>query len=222
VRRNRRSFRSKLGRRLFAVVAAAAVAWVFGLFQFADWIPSGVGDRATRTDAIVVLTGGSRRLGKGLDLLARGLSENLFVSGVYQGVDVRKLLKILKRKPEDLESRITIGVATNTMGNAMETMVWMKSRKFRTLRLVTAAYHMPRSLLEFRYAMPGLTIIAHPVFPENVKRERWWTWPGTASLMMSEYNKYLFAWTRHGLGRLAAMAGIGTESDSVPAAGSGG
>lgn len=222
MRRFRRSIPSRLGHRLFAVVVVAVVVWVFGLFQFAAWIPSGVVDRTSRTDAIVVLTGGSRRLSKGLDLLSQGLSDNLFVSGVYQGIDVRKLLKIVKRKPEDLEQRINIGVAVNTTGNASETRIWMAERKFRSLRLVTAAYHMPRSLLEFRYAMPSLTIIAHPVFPENVKRDRWWAWPGTATLVISEYNKFLFAWVRHGLGRLVDMADAVTNSGSAPGTGNAG
>jgi uncharacterized SAM-binding protein YcdF (DUF218 family) len=219
VRRSRNSVRSRRAVKLLTAVVAAVI-WIFGLFQFADGIPGSVVDEATRTDAIVVLTGGSRRLGKGLDLLSQGLAENLFVSGVYQGVDVRKLLKIVKRKPEDMERRINIGVAANTTGNASETMVWMTSRKFRSLRLVTAAYHMPRSLLEFRYAMPGLTIVAHPVFPENVKRDRWWAWPGTASLVISEYNKFLFAWVRHGFERLAKLARIETNSDRGQSSGS--
>ncbi|MBT3307659.1 MAG: YdcF family protein [Alphaproteobacteria bacterium] len=209
MRRPRRSIGTGWAHRLFAALVVAVVFWVFGLFQFAGWIPARVADAETRTDAIVVLTGGSRRLEKGLDLLSRGLAENLFVSGVYQGIDVRKLLKILKRKPEDLENRISIGIAENTTGNATETMAWMEMRHYRSLRLVTADYHMPRSLLEFRYAMPARTIIAHPVFPENVKVERWWAWPGTASLVISEYNKFLLAWTRHGLKRLGGLAGLG-------------
>ncbi len=220
--RPRRSVRSGRAIKLLTAAVVAAVVWIFGLFQFADRIPVRVVDETTRTDAIIVLTGGSRRLGKGLDLLSQGLAGNLFISGVYQGVDVRKLLKIIKRKPEELENRISIGIATNTTGNAMETKVWMTSGDFRSLRLVTAAYHMPRSLLEFRFAMPGRTIIPHPVFPENVKRERWWVWPGTASLLISEFNKFLFAWIRHGFWWLADIVGIEMTPDFVPAAGGAG
>lgn len=192
---------------LLAGVVAVGV-WTYGLFKYADSIPASVADGSTRTDGIVVLTGGSRRLEEGLDLLSRGLAEKLFVSGVYRGVDVQKLLKIVKRKPEDLETLINIGVATNTTGNASETRDWMVQQKYRSLRLVTAAYHMPRSLLEFRSAMPTITLILHPVFPENVKQDRWWAWPGTASLVISEYNKYLLAWTRLWLGRLAEKIGL--------------
>ena len=71
----------------------------------------------------------------------------------------------------------------------------MRDNGFRSLRLVTANYHMPRSLLQFRHALPDATIIAHPVFPDHVKQDSWWQWPGTARLIIGEYNKFLVAWT---------------------------
>ena len=194
----------------------AAVLWVAGLFQFASLVPKQVLDPSTRTNAIVVLTGGSRRLGEGLELLSQGLAEKLFVSGVYRGVDVRELLQIVRRNPRELETRIGIGNATNTAENALETMVWMRARKYRSLRLVTAAYHMPRSLLEFRHAMPAVTLVPHPVFPENVKQDRWWAWPGTGSLIASEYNKFLFAWSRYWAGRIFDKTGPGAGPQSPP------
>ena len=63
-------------------------------------------------------------------------------------------------------------------------------------RLVTAWYHMPRSLLEFGRAMPEIDIVAHPVFPDQVKQEHWWAQRGTALLLVSEYVKYLGALAR--------------------------
>ena len=215
--RRRRRFLFKLG----LAVGFVVVLWIIGLFRFVDGVPAGVVDTTTRTDAIVVLTGGSRRLGESFELLSRGLAKKLFVSGVYQSVEVRELLKVMQRSPGDLESRIGIGNATNTAGNAIETTVWMKKHEYRSLRLVTAAYHMPRSLLEFGHAMPGVTLIPHPVFPEKVKQDYWWVWPGTASLMVGEYDKYLLAWLRHWVGRLlekvdiAAGAGKGTAKTEI-------
>ena len=213
--RGKRDHRGRGGRGLvfklgLAGVAAAAL-WVAGLFQFASMVPGQVADPSTRTNAIVVLTGGSRRLGEGLELLSRGLAEKLFVSGVYRGVDVRELLQIVRRNPQELETRIGIGNATNTAENALETMVWMRTWKYRSLRLVTAAYHMPRSLLEFRHAMPAVTLVPHPVFPENVKQDRWWAWPGTGSLMIGEYNKFLLAWSRYWAGRILDITGPGPQ-----------
>jgi len=190
--------------RLALLGMAAAALWGAGLFLFAGAIPDpGADQRADRsgkTDAIVVLTGGSGRLDEGLRLLARGLADQLFVSGVYRGMDVKRLLAISKNSPAGLESRIAIGNAVDTIENARETARWAKGSGHKSLRLVTAAYHMPRSLLEFRHAMPGMRLISHPVFPEHVKSESWWRWPGTASLIISEYNKFLVAWVRLKLG----------------------
>jgi uncharacterized SAM-binding protein YcdF (DUF218 family) len=72
----------------------------------------------------------------------------------------------------------------------------MREQGLRSLRLVTAAYHMPRSLLEFRRVLPNAEIVPHPVFPEPVKQRGWWPWPGSASLIVSEYSKYLVARAR--------------------------
>jgi uncharacterized SAM-binding protein YcdF (DUF218 family) len=205
-------FRQRRGRRVVgnAIVVAVALAalWTWGLFRFVAAIPTEVADATTPTDGIVVLTGGSQRLGEGLELLSLGLAKKLFVSGVYEGVDVRALLQVVKRNPADLESRIAIGNATNTNGNALETTAWMTEQNYRSLRLVTGAYHMPRSLLEFRHAMPAVTLVPHPVFPGHVKQERWWAWPGTANLLVGEYTKYLFAWSRL---TLAGMFGDAAE-----------
>ena len=131
----------------------------------------------------------------------------LFISGVYRGIDVQELLKVLKREPQQIENQISIGVAIDTKGNAIETKAWMISEKIQSLRLVTADYHMPRSLYEFKSVMPKERIIPHPVFPDKVKRERWWVWPGTASLLISEYNKFLFAWVRNEIEMLAYFKG---------------
>ncbi|MEQ9172688.1 MAG: YdcF family protein [Rhodospirillales bacterium] len=204
-RRPRRGTPVGMGR-LLAMAVIVIVIWGVGLFQFADTIPSKVVDPGTRTDAIVVLTGGSGRLDEGLDLLARDLAGQLFVSGVYHGLDVERLVQISKREPEGLEPRIGIGNAVNTVGNAAETRVWMVKRGFTSLRLVTGAYHMPRSLAEFHFFMPGVEIIPNPVFPEHVKQELWWAWPGTASLIVSEYNKWLFARARHWITSLFTSA----------------
>ena len=200
-RRPRRGSGRSLGQ-ILALTVLVLVIWGVGLFRFADTIPSKVIDPETHTDAIVVLTGGSGRLETGIDLLARDMAGHLFVSGVYHGVDVERLLQLSKHEPEHLESRIGIGNAVNTVGNASETAVWMRKHGYKSLRLVTGSYHMPRSLVEFHHAMPDIAVIPHPVFPEHVKQDLWWAWPGTASLVVSEYNKWLFARARTALAEI--------------------
>jgi len=72
----------------------------------------------------------------------------------------------------------------------------MRQQGFRSLRLVTAWYHMPRSLLELDRAMPEIEIIAHPVFPDETSQEYWWASRSTVVLLASEYGKYLAALLR--------------------------
>ena len=175
-----------------AIIGSASGLWLAGLFWFAGQIPLRVVDTVTRSDAIVVLTGGSNRLRTGLDLLSQNLADKLFVSGVYRGLDVAELLEVSQHAPEELSCCITLGYdAVDTVGNAAETATWMKENGFTSLRIVTANYHLPRGLTEFRRAMPDITFISHPVFPENVRLDPWWRWPGTARLIAGEYNKFL-------------------------------
>ena len=182
-------------RPLAMVVVGCCLSWLGGLLWFAT--PPSADTRAAPTDAIVVLTGGSLRLQSGIDLLREGKGRKLFVSGVNQQVDLDDLLGVSGRAPDWALCCIVLGhEADDTFGNAQETAQWIRSQGFRSLRLVTAWYHMPRSLLEFDRAMPEIDIVAHPVFPEQVKQERWWTWRGTAVLLVNEYVKYLGALAR--------------------------
>jgi uncharacterized SAM-binding protein YcdF (DUF218 family) len=179
---------------LLGLVCALAVAWLIGLAWFANSFAAPIEAVGTPTDAIVVLTGGSGRIEEGINLLRAGAAPRLFVSGVEPGVELPELLKRahIAQGPED--GAITLGHdAETTAANAAETAAWMREQKLHSLRLVTANYHMRRSLLEFRHAMPEMTIIAHPVFPETVKHTRWWAWPGTLQLVAGEYMKYLLS-----------------------------
>ncbi len=187
--------------RIAAVSLFGLALWTAGLVRFAGQIPSGVDDPISRTDAIVVLTGGSERLATGLQLLAEGRAGKLFVSGVHRGVDVSQLLRVARRAPHELDCCIVLGHdADDTVGNARETARWISAQGYDSLRLVTANYHMRRSLLEFRRVLPRATIVAHPVIPPHVKRREWWRFPGTASLVIGEYNKFLVASLRAWVG----------------------
>lgn len=184
--------------RFIALLMVALGLWSGGLFRFADALPATLGQPDRTSDAIVVLTGGSGRLDEGLRLLHEGRAKTLFISGVYKGTDIKSLLEAYRQQP-DLDCCVAIGYAEDTIDNALETAQWAKSNAVTSLHLVTSAYHMPRAVLEFRNAMPGVTVHPHPVFTANVKQEDWWAWPGTSALIVGEYNKFLLAWTRHRL-----------------------
>ncbi len=179
------------------VALVAGILWLAGLITFAESIPRKVIDTKSRTEAVVVLTGSAGRLRTGIDLLARGQAQKLFVSGVYHGVDVQQILRLVRRQGEALDCCVILGHrADDTRGNAAETARWIAKEKFTSLRLVTSNYHMRRSLLEFRRAMPGVTIVPHPVFSAGFKARSWWNWPGTLQLVIVEYSKYIVALVR--------------------------
>lgn len=185
---------------LCTLVLALALVWLGGFVWYANELPREAPDEGTRTDAIVVLTGGSDRLDVGLDLLAAGLAKKLFISGVGVGASREDLLRLSRRAPELFECCVVLGKeAIDTFGNAIETARWMRSEGFASLRVVTAGYHMPRSLVELRRALPDAVLVANPVFPAHVKLDEWWRWQGTTRLLAAEFNKYLFSLFRAGI-----------------------
>jgi uncharacterized SAM-binding protein YcdF (DUF218 family) len=202
-------------RALLRLVVLLAIAWLGGLVLFIARLPESVEQPEQHTDAIVVPTGGSERLQEGIRLLIHGAAGKLFVSGVNVDTKTADLVTTLPsgaEKPQAslVDCCIVIGhAADSTMGNAAETAAWMKAQGFHSLRLVTADYHMPRTLLEFRRAMPGAEILINPVFPDQVHRESWWRSPGTASLLIGEYDKYLLALARSLIASLLGPHGAG-------------
>lgn len=199
----------RTARRMLVLLVVVAALWAGGLVWFANSIPSPETTTVEEspTDAVVVLTGGPLRLKVGLELLEAGKAHKLFVSGVSRGVDLTELLRTAQRSPAAVSCCIALGYdAVDTASNAAETRLWMEHEGFHSLRLVTASYHLPRSLLEFRRAMPEITIVAHPVFLEGFKRQDWWAWPGTLALTVIEYQKYLAAAARFWLVKEAHKA----------------
>jgi uncharacterized SAM-binding protein YcdF (DUF218 family) len=168
--------------------------WLAGFFWFVAESPGAAPDGAVPSDAIIVLTGGRERLHEGMELLREGKGRKLFVSGVNPGVHLGELLRISGNAPSWARCCVVLGhKAMNTRGNAEETAWWMKKEGYKSLRLVTSWYHMPRSLLDFEHAMPKITIIPHPVFSAEIDRRQWWTSARGTLLLFAEYSKYLLA-----------------------------
>ena len=186
--------RHRIKKITITIIGLVVFIWFGGLYIFNHNIPRENNLEHIKTDALVVLTGGSLRLETGLELLSNDMAKKLFISGVHMGVDVKELLRVARINPSPLDCCITLDYkADDTIGNAVETAKWMNDNGYTSLRLVTANYHMPRSLLEFHHAMPDMLIYPHFVSPKNVKIDDWYLWPGTAMLIISEYNKLIFA-----------------------------
>lgn len=179
----------------------ALALWLIGLIWFVSSLPkpSTLADAAAqRSGAIVVLTGGAGRLRAGLHLLEAGAAERLFVSGVHHAVEVSQLLALAQRDPEQLECCVVLGYeAADTAGNAAETAAWMQANGVARIHLVTARYHMPRALAEFRRLIDDTALIPVAVAPPHLTTRQGGIGLTKAWLLVSEFNKYLVTRLSH-------------------------
>lgn len=185
----------KIIRVCLLIVFIVSGLWVFGLIKYVDNLPTQKTTDESVTDGIVIFTGGAMRLEGGLDMLTKEKAKRLFVSGVGERTTLDLMLMLSGKLPDnilELKKRIDIGYkAKNTRGNAVEVADWVKENNYKSIRLVTANYHMPRSHYELITEMPDITIIPNPVFPGDIKMNKWWQSGVTKRILISEYNKYL-------------------------------
>lgn len=183
----------KILKNITALALTLFFLWVAGFIAYAAFaIIAPPRETGTVTDAIVVLTGGDKRIQEGLSLFAARSAPQLFISGVHKDV-TKAELEALWRGPGTLPPCcITLGYkATSTEQNADETSDWIREQKFTSIRLVTGNYHMPRSLMELHRALPGVEIYIHPVWQPDLglRNRRFWT------LLLIEYHKTLYRGT---------------------------
>ena len=184
------------GRLLLWLCLAGGLAFLAGYVHFAARLAQNE-TVAPRTDAIVVVTGGSQRIGDAVGLLNAERGSRLLISGVNERTSREELAKLNPMAREALACCVDLDYrARNTIGNAIEARRWVRRHSFRSLLLVTSNYHMPRTLLEFSHAMPGVRFVPHPVVADHVVVAGWWNDWRTIRLLMPEYVKYLVAQAR--------------------------
>lgn len=187
--------------RTLLLILLAVTAWTTGLVWYVDTLPKPpINDSLGHTDGVVVLTGGTGRLQIALELLSAKKTDQLFITGVYRGVDVSELLRLSKQAPAELACCITLDYeADDTLENAHQSAAWVRRMNIKSIRLVTSDYHIRRSLMEFRMAMPDLVIVPHPVTPPHLNLSQWWQSKTLVRLMAREYSKFLIVGLRYGL-----------------------
>lgn len=211
VERHGGTARRALGaRRLLAALLLLLVAGggylVGGFIRFAEdvaqlSVPQALGG----ADGIVVLTGGTLRVERAVDLLKRGEGERLLISGVNPHTSAAALSRLTKSDLSLFDCCVDIDrAALNTIGNAEMTARWAVRHGFNRLILVTSDYHIPRSLVEFGGVKGAPEIVPYPVSPETLWRADGLPTRLGLRLLASEYAKMLAARFRLALGLDAA------------------
>jgi uncharacterized SAM-binding protein YcdF (DUF218 family) len=192
-----------------AALFGAVALWLIGLLVFANHVKSLTpAAEPARADAVVALTGASdARIVEAVRLLEEGKAGRLLVSGVNRQVTRKDIQALTDAEDQVYQCCVDLGFeAETTLGNAQETAAWVRAKRFDSLIVVTSDYHMPRSLLELRGALPGVELRPYPVATRSVNVGTWWRSPKSARLLAWEYTKFLAVGARElvlGLGRRA-------------------
>lgn len=140
--------------------------WVFGFLWFAVALPRPAA--RTRTDAVIVLTGGPGRIPHALTVLREGLAPRLLVSGVDREVLPREFEAEYNVSPALMRCCVTLGYrAFDTRSNAVEAGKWLQAKRARSVRLVTTDWHMRRASLEMERELPPGTTVLRDAVPSR-------------------------------------------------------
>lgn len=172
--------------RLWFLGMAVGFGWLVLLGAYLDdvWrIPPLPKD--TKADAIIVLTGGVKRIDTGVTLLRDGHAPLMFISGVDDHVTASAIL------PDDVLCCTEIEKdAKNTAGNVRALQDWLRKKDALSLIIVTSDYHMPRVLDILESHHFDQLIIPAPV--EYLNTETMTSGIKPWFVVFYEFHKYLY------------------------------
>ena len=180
---------------IFYLITLLIPLWLIGFGVFVLYVFSFHFTTLPETDGIVVWTGGEYRIHTSLQLLEQNKANRLLISGVNKSVSAKSVLGDIS---PDMQQKIDLGYqATTTEENALETAEWVYKNNFKSIALVTSFYHMPRSLLEFKHALPTTTVYPHPIWPKDFTESISWIHTRSAFHLFVEYHKFLIVKLRY-------------------------
>ena len=163
--------------RFFSIVF---LLYLLGFILFAVTLGSAAGKQ--RTDAVVVVTGGSGRIERGIEVLSDGYAKRMLIAGTDPSVTKPDLVRRLKGKKKLLNCCVDLGTeSVDTRSNAEESKRWLAKHGYKSFRLVTSDWHMRRARYEFRRVLRG----KYKLIPDAVRTEPSFT------TLFGEYNKLL-------------------------------
>lgn len=155
-----------MARRVFLLGIAVAFIWVvFDFLAFCSRAADMATPDALSADAVIALTGGAGlRIATGVSLIETGAAPQLLISGVHPDVTMDEMAVLGGGMPATYACCVELGYAAETTaGNASETAEWVAMHGHTDLIIVTSDYHMARSFILLRNAMPDLKLTAYPV-----------------------------------------------------------
>jgi uncharacterized SAM-binding protein YcdF (DUF218 family) len=156
--------------------------YALGFVLFAVTLGRPAKEDQPKTDAAVVLTGGSGRIERGIDVVRDRKAHRLLVAGADPLVTKADLARRLGGSERVLRCCVDLGSeSVDTRSNAEEAERWLKKHRYQSLRLITSDWHMRRARYEFRKVLgPEYDLVIDAVRTE----------PKFLTLY-GEYNKYV-------------------------------
>jgi uncharacterized SAM-binding protein YcdF (DUF218 family) len=186
---------------LLAAVLVLGTLYLAGFAAFFRTLPAPGATVTAKADGIVALTGAGDRLSPAVTLLENGEAKRLLITGVNR-VTSKAYLKKLLHGGDAFDCCADLGfAAADTRGNAIEAANWAREHHYGSLIIVTADYHMPRSLVEFGMQMPLVRFVPYAI-ADSPKTLSWQDF----KRLNGEYVKYLASLARAALVRFSRVA----------------
>jgi uncharacterized SAM-binding protein YcdF (DUF218 family) len=162
--------------------AFIALIYLIGFVFFAFTLGRPAAANAPKTDAAVVLTGGSGRIEHAIDVVREGEAKRLLVAGADPSVTKKDLIRRIPGSGNLLKCCVDLGSeSVDTRTNAEEAQRWLQNQNFRSVRLITSDWHMRRARYEFDKVLGS----KYRIVTDAVHTE-----PSFLTLF-GEYNKYI-------------------------------
>lgn len=164
-------------------ISLISIAFILYIISFLDFIKDLDKENVNyhNSSTIVVLTGNAGRLNAAIDLMLLNTKARLLITGVAKGVKYSEIIKNKNIK----ETRIILGYnAQSTLGNAIETKIWIQKNNFKDFILITDDWHMQRALVLFKNSMPNIRIFPYRLKSKNNLKENFY---------FEEHLKYLIS-----------------------------
>ena len=159
-----------------------ALIYALGFILFTVTLGKPAAADSVKTDAAVVITGGSGRIEQGIAVLKAGQVKRLLVAGADPSVTKRDLIRRLGGSAKLVNCCVDLGSeSVDTRSNAEEALRWLSKHHYRSFRLITSDWHMRRARYDFRQVLGD----KYTIVPDAVRGA-----PRFITLF-GEYNKYV-------------------------------